>query len=93
MRKVVKLNESDLNRIIKRILKEDKDKLGNLYSEINDLLSYGEYSELDPSEVVKVLENVLKHAKAKEYRHKNNIGPISKDEVIKNFRRNSGSKF
>jgi len=93
MRKVVKLNESDLTRIIKRVVLEQEDKVGKLYSEINDLLSYGEYSELPPSEVVGVLENILKHAKAKEYRHKNNIVPISKEEVIKNFRRNSGTKF
>jgi len=66
----------------KRVLKE-----GNLYSDINKLLDNDEHSKLNPSEVVETLKSLLDNYKAQEYRHKNKIGPISRDEVMKNFKK------
>lgn len=60
---------------------------GNLYSDINKVLDNEEYSKLNPSEVVETLKNLLDNYKAQEYRHKNKIGPISRDEVMKNFKK------
>jgi hypothetical protein len=85
MRKTIKLTESDLTRIVKRVMNESYGQKSNLYSDINDLIS--KYSDLDPSDVVEVLEIILKHSKATEYRKKNNIGSLTKDEVLRNFKR------
>jgi hypothetical protein len=55
---------------------------GNLYMEINDLIDE-KYKDLDYEDVAKVLENILKGVKAQAYREKNNIGPVTPDEVKK----------
>ena len=86
MKKIIKLNENDLSKIVKRVMNESYGQKSNLYSDINDLMDE-KYSDLDPSEVVEVLETILKHSKANEYRKKNNIGSLTKDEVLRNFKR------
>lgn len=86
MRKTIKLNENDLGRIIKKVIKEQDDQKGNLYSDINDLINE-KYSDINPSDVVDVLENILRNSKAIHYRRKNNIGSLTKDEVLRNFRK------
>lgn len=86
MRKTIKLNENDLGRIIKKVIKEQDDQKGNLYSDINDLINE-KYSDINPSDVVDVLENILRNSKAIHYRRKNNIGSLTKDEVLRNFKR------
>jgi predicted transcriptional regulator len=86
MRKTIKLNENDLGRIIKKVIKEQDDQKGNLYSDINDLINE-KYSDINPSDVVDVLENILRNSKAIHHRRKNNIGSLTKDEVLRNFRK------
>ena len=80
MRKTIKLNENDLGRIIKKVIKEQDDQKGNLYSDINDLINE-KYSDINPSDVVDVLENILRNSKAIHHRRKNNIGSLTKDEL------------
>jgi predicted transcriptional regulator len=86
MRKTIKLNENDLGRIIKKVIKEQDNQKGNLYSDINDLINE-KYSDINPSDVVDVLENILRNSKAIHHRRKNNIGSLTKDEVLRNFRK------
>jgi len=65
---------------------------GDLYYDINNLID-GKYSDIDPSDVVDVLNNISRNFKAQSYRKKHNIGPISKDEVLRNFRDSKGGSF
>jgi hypothetical protein len=60
------------------------DKTGDLYMEINDLIDE-KYKDINYEDVAKVLENILKGVKADSYREKNNIGPVTHDDVRKNF--------
>lgn len=86
MKKIVRLNERDLTRIIKRVMNENiSDMSGELYSRINNVID--NFEGIDQSEIVSVLENILSHHKAMEYRHKRNIGPVTSREVRKNFSR------
>jgi hypothetical protein len=59
-------------------------RTGGLYMDINDLIDE-KYKDLDYEDVAKVLENILKGVKAQAYREKNNIGPVTPDEVKKNW--------
>jgi hypothetical protein len=59
-------------------------RTGDLYMDINDLIDE-KYKDLDYEDVAKVLENILKGVKAQAYREKNNIGPVTPDEVKKNW--------
>ena len=59
-------------------------RTGNLYMEINDLIDE-KYKDINYEDVAKVLENILKGIKAQAYREKNNIGPVTPDEVKKNW--------
>jgi len=86
MGRTIKLNETDLSRIIKKVIKEQDDQKGNLYSDINDLINE-KYSDINPSDVVDVLENILRNSKAIHHRRKNNIGSLTKDDVLRNFKR------
>ena len=87
MKKTIRLTEKDLTRIVKRVMNEDySDRKGDLYSSINRIID-GEFNDVDPSEIVDVLSNILDHHKSKSYRRKNNTRGISSDEVLKNFRR------
>jgi predicted transcriptional regulator len=71
----------------KKIVKENlSSRTGELYSGINELIDR-EFDDVEPSEVVRILSNILKHHEGKVYRKKHNINPISKDEVLRNFKR------
>ena len=87
MKKIVKLTESDLANMVKRVINEDlSDRTGELYAGINELIDR-EFDDVEPSDVVRILSNILKHHEGKVYRKKQNINPISKDEVLRNFKR------
>jgi len=77
---------------VQRPLYESDDMTGDLYYDINNLID-GKYSDIDPSDVVDVLNNISRNFKAQSYRKKHNIGPISKDEVLRNFRDSKGGSF
>ena len=64
----------------------DKDsKKMDLKSDLRNIINY-EYSEIEPSYLVEVLEELLHYAKNDVFRGKKpNKGYITKDEVLKNF--------
>jgi hypothetical protein len=71
----------------KKMVKENlSSRTGDLYAGINELIDR-EFDDVEPSEVVRILSNILKHHEGKVYRKKHNINPISKDEVLRNFKR------
>jgi len=73
-----------------RVMNEDKDnKKMDLKSDFNDIINHKHYSEIEPSDLVEVLEELLHYAKNDVFRSKKpNKGYITKDEVIKNFKKN-----
>jgi hypothetical protein len=87
MKKVVKLTESDLTKLIKRMVNEGlSDRKGDLYSSINKLIDQ-EFDDVDSSDVAEVLSNILDNHKARSHRKKHNIKDISSDDVRKNWNR------
>ena len=84
------LTERNLTRFVKRVMNEDKDnKKMDLKSDFNDIINHEYYSEIEPSDLVEVLEELLHYAKNDVFRNKKpNKGYITKDEVIKNFKKN-----
>ena len=85
MKKVIKLTESDLTNVVKRIISESYGAGGDLYSSINDLID--SFEGIDESEIISVLESILNHHKGMEGRRKRNIGHLTSDEVRRNFNR------
>jgi len=73
-----------------RVMNEDKDnKKMDLKSDFNDIINHKHYSEIEPSDLVEVLEELLHYAKNDVFRSKKpNKGYITKDDVIKNFKKN-----
>ena len=63
-----------------------EDRKGDLYSSINRIID-SEFDDVEPSEIVDVLSNILDHHKSKSYRRKNNTKSITSDEVTRNFRK------
>jgi hypothetical protein len=59
-------------------------RTGDLYMEINDLIDE-KYKDVDLNDIADVLENILTAVKAQSYREKNNIGPVTADQVKKNW--------
>lgn len=90
MKKIVRLTEIDLTRLVKRVINEDKDnKKMDLKSDFKDIIDHKYYSEIEPSDLVEVLEELLHYAKNDVFRNKKpNKGYVTKDEVIKNFKKN-----
>jgi hypothetical protein len=90
MRRTIRLTERDLTRLVKRVINEDKDnKKMDLKSDFKDIIDHKYYSEIEPSDLVEVLEELLHYAKNEVFRNKKpNKGYITKDEVIKNFKKN-----
>jgi hypothetical protein len=87
MKKIIRLTESDLTKIVKRVINEDSsDKSGSLYSKINKLID-GEFSDMEPSEIQDILNRIAKSHGANAERKKKGKEYITKDEVIKNFRK------
>lgn len=88
MKKIIRLTESDLTRIVKRAINENiSDRKGDLYSSINNLIDT-EFEDMDPSEIADVLNNIMGHHKGKDYRRKNNIKDISVSDVKKHWSKN-----
>lgn len=86
MKKVIKLTESDLTNLIKRVVNENlSDRKGDLYMSINDLIER-EFEDVEPSVVADVLANIMDHHKGQAYRRKHNIKGITADEVRKHFK-------
>ena len=64
MKKIVRLTEIDLTRLVKRVINENKDnKKMDLKSDFNDIINHDYYSEIEPSDLVEVLEELLHYAK------------------------------
>jgi uncharacterized protein YutE (UPF0331/DUF86 family) len=89
MKKIVRLTERDLTNMVKRVMSEDKDnKKMDLKSDLKNIINH-EYSEIEPSDLVEVLEELLHYAKNDVFRSKKpNKRYITKDEVKKNFKKN-----
>ena len=86
MKKVVRLSESDIARIVNKIINEqpERDRTGDLYADINSLID-DEYNDVDYEDVANVLENILRGIKAQSHRNKKGMKPISKNDILKNF--------
>jgi hypothetical protein len=85
MKRVVRLSESDIARIVNKVINEQQDnRTGDLYASINSLID-DEYNDVDYEDVANVLENILRGIKAQSYRNKKGIKSISKNDVLKNF--------
>lgn len=85
--KNIRLSESELTNIIKRVVSENLSSPSqNLRGAINDLLDR-EFANIDPSEAAHVFEYFAKAMRADEYRKKHNIGSVSREEILRNFRK------
>jgi hypothetical protein len=85
MKKVVKLTESDLTKLVKRVMNENlSDRKGDLYSSINKLIER-EFDDVESSVIVDVLSDILDNHKGRSHRKKHNIKDISSDDVRKNW--------
>jgi len=88
MKKTIRLTESELSNLIKRVVKENvNDRPDEFYSHINELINY-EYGDIDTRDAIDVLENILQSLKAKQYREKTGSKYVSKDDVMKNWNMN-----
>jgi hypothetical protein len=88
MKKTIRLTESELSNLIKRVVKENvDDRPDELYSHINELINY-EYSDMDPRDAIDVLENIISSLKSRDHREKTGSKFINKDDVMKNFNMN-----
>lgn len=79
MKKIVRLTESGMTKLIKNIIEQEEfvvpgeNKTGDFYYGVNTLID--EFEDVDKEELLKVLENIVKGLKAEIYREKRNIGP------------------
>jgi len=64
------------------------DRKSDLYSSINRLIDR-EFDDVETSDVVEVLNNILDSHKGRSYRQNKGMRPISKDDVLRNFNRNN----
>ena len=89
MRRTVKLTESDLARIVKRVIKENlNDRPDEMYSHINSIIDY-KFSDVDPDDAIDVLEHILQSLRSKRERGDKFI---TRDSVMKNWNMNEGNK-
>jgi hypothetical protein len=80
-----RINETQLNNIVKRIINENKEE-ESLYSDINNLID-DDYSDMDPAKITEVLKYITKNFEAQAYRKRKGIGSISHNDVRKNWQR------
>jgi len=85
MKRYTKLTESDLTRIVRRVISEESSDTESLYSDINNLIDES-YSEMEPSDIADVLRNVLETYESIGYRKKRGMGNITRDDAMKRFR-------
>ena len=89
MKKIVRLTERDLTRLVKRVMNEDlSDRKGDLYSSINKIIDR-EFDDVESSDIVDVLNNILDSHKGRSHRQNKGMKSISKDDVMRNFNRNN----
>ena len=89
MKKIVRLTERDLTRLVKRVMNEDlSDRKGDLYSSINKIIDR-EFDDVETSDVVDVLNSILDSHKGRSHRQNKGMKSISKDDVMRNFNRNN----
>ena len=82
------LAERRYRRLSNRRVNENlSDRKGDLYSSINKIIDR-EFDDVESSDVVDVLNNILDNHEGRSHRQKKGIKPISKDDVIKNFKKN-----
>lgn len=67
MKKITRLTESDLTRIVRRVINEESSETESLYSDINKLIDT-KYVEMDPEDIKNVLNNIFEIYKAIAYR-------------------------
>ena len=85
MKKIIKLNEGDIARIVNKVINEQiGDRTGDLYGDINRLID-DEYKDVDYEDVADVLENILRGIKAQARRNKKGMKPISHQDILKNW--------
>ena len=73
----------------RRVVKEDlSDRKSDLYSSINRLIDR-EFDDVESSDVVDVLNNILDSHKGRSHRQNKGMKSISKDDVMRNFNRNN----
>ena len=88
MKKTIRLSESELSNLIKRVVKENVDnRPDEFYSHINELINY-EYGDMDPRDAIDVLENIISSLRARQHREKTGSKFINKDDVMKNWNMN-----
>lgn len=80
----VRLSERDLSRIVRRIVKEDRDEMGNFYSDVNSLIDE-KYSDLDISDKINVLENILDNLNGQMGRGDRDSSRVSMKDVRRRF--------
>ena len=72
-----------------RAVNEDlSDRKSDLYSSINRLIDR-EFDDVESSDVVDVLNNILDSHKGRSHRQNKGMKSISKDDVMRNFNRNN----
>ena len=82
--KVITLTESDLQKIVKRVISEESTDAENLYSSINSLIDR-EYSEMDPEDIKNVLHNIFNIYNAISYRKRRGRVETNRGDVMKRF--------
>ena len=80
----VRLSERDLSRIVRRIVKEDRDEVGNFYSDVNSLIDE-KYFDLDVTDKINVLENILENLNAQMGRGDRDSSRVSMKDVRRRF--------
>jgi nitrogen fixation/metabolism regulation signal transduction histidine kinase len=85
MKKTIKLTESDLTRIVRKVISEQSTDIENLYFSINSLIDR-EYSDMDPGDIQNVLHNIFNSYKAINYRKRKGIDSVSREDAVKRFR-------
>lgn len=78
MKKIVKLTETDLYRIVNRVINEGDDFVmpgqnmkGDFYDKVNMLIN--EYSDIDKHDILDVLENLSRQIRSEIRRDKSNM--------------------
>ena len=84
MKKTVRLTESDLTRIVKRVIKEQEEDMGHNFSIYDDIES--ELMEIPNDEVIDYLKGIIKHCE----KLIEKLGDIEEEDDIHLQHRNMG---
>jgi hypothetical protein len=61
MKRITRLNERDLSRIVRRVVKENKDERRSIGQIINDIVSKFEFSEKGNDEMIQLANYILEN--------------------------------